>query len=124
MFTKRREANSSSQHNSEFTFDDLRMWKTYNIGAGKLISWESIRLCPQEATSLMEETPFFPTSTREMNRTTNQQKKDDEDEDSIECPNPQCMEEFHSPTELEAYLNVTAHHSAAEQVRSGLYITH
>ena len=81
-------ANSSSQHNSEFSSDDLRVWKTYNIGAGKLISWESIRLCPQEATSLMEETPFFPTSTREMNRTTNQQKKDDEDEDSIECPNP------------------------------------
>ena len=116
-------ANSSSQHNSTFNSDDLRVWKTYNIGAGKLISWESIRLCPQEATSLMEETLFFPTSTREMNRTTNQQKKDDEDEDSIECPNPQCMEEFHSLAELEAYLNVTGHHSPAEQVRSGLYNT-
>ena len=116
-------ANSSSQHKSEFTSDDLWVWKTYNIGAGKLISWESIRLCPQEATSLMEETPFFPTPTREMNRTTNQQKKDDEDEDSVECPNPQCMEEFHSLTELEAYLNVTGHHSPAEQVRSGLYNT-
>ena len=71
----------------------------------------------------MEETPFFPTPTGEMNRTTNQQKKDDEDEDSVECPNPQCMEEFHGLTELEAYLNVTGHHSPAEQVRSGLYNT-
>ena len=71
----------------------------------------------------MEETPFFPTPTREMNRTTNQQKKDDEDEDSVECPNSQCMEEFHSLIELEACLNVTGHHSPAEQVRSGLYNT-
>ena len=116
-------ANYSSQHNSEFTSDDLRVWKTYNIGTGKLISWESVILCPQEGTSLMEEKPFFPTSTREMNRTINQQKNDDKDEDSIECPNPQYMEEFHSLAELEAYLNVIGHHSPAEQVRSGLYDT-
>ena len=66
---------------------------------------------------------FFPTSTREMYRKTNQQKKDAEDEDSIECPNPQCMAEFHSRSELEAHLNVIGHHSPAEQVRRGLYDT-
>ena len=68
-------ANYSSLHNFEFTPDGLRVWKAYNIGTGKLISWESIILCPQEVTSLVEEKPFFPTSTREMYRKTNQQKK-------------------------------------------------
>ena len=116
-------ANYSSLHNFEFTPDGLRVWKAYNIGTGKLISWESIILYPQEATSLVEEKPFFPTSTREMYRKTNQQKKDAEDEDSIECPNPQCMAEFHSRSELEAHLNVIGHHSPAEQVRRGLYDT-
>ena len=58
-----------------------------------------------------------------MYRKTNQQKKDAEDEDSIECPNPQCMAEFHSRSELEAHLNVIGHHSPAEQVRRGLYDT-
>ena len=82
-------ANYSFLHNFEFTPDGLRVWKAYNIGTGKLIQWESIILCPQEATSLVEEKPFFPTSTREVDRTTDQQKKDDEDEDSTECPNPQ-----------------------------------
>ena len=56
-------------------------------------------------------------------RKTNQQKKDAEDEDSIECPNPQCMAEFHRRSELEARLNVIGHHSPAEQVRRGLYDT-
>ena len=116
-------ANYSSLHNFEFTPDGLRVWKAYNIGNGKLISWESITLCLQEATSLVEEKPFFPTSTREMYRKTNQQKKDDEDDDSIECPNPQCMQEFHSRSELEAHLNVIGHHSPAEQRRRGLYDT-
>ena len=116
-------ANYSSLHNFEFTPDGLRVWKAYNIGTGKLISWGSIILHPQEATGLVEEKPFFPTSTREMYRKTNQQKKDAEDEDSIECPNPQCMVEFHSRPELEAHLNVIGHHSPAEQVRRGLYDT-
>ena len=116
-------ANYSSLHNFEFTPDGLRVWKAYNIGTGKLISWESIILYPQEATGLVEEKSFFPTSTREMYRKTNQQKKDAEDEDSIECPNPQCMAEFHSRFELEAHLNVIGHHSPAEQVRRGLYDT-
>ena len=116
-------ANYSSLHNFEFTPDGLRVWKAYNIGTGKLISWESIILYPQEATGLVEEKSFFPTSTREMYRKTNQQKKDGEDEDSIECPNPQCMAEFHSRSELEAHLNVIGHHSPAEQVRRGLYDT-
>ena len=113
-------ANHSSLHNFEFTPDGLRVWKAYNIGNGKLISWESIILCLQEATSVVEEKPFFPTSAREMYRKTNQQKKDDEDDDSIECPNPQCMQEFHSRSELEAHLNVIGHHSPAEQRRRGL----
>ena len=109
-------ANYSSLHNFEFTPDGLRVWKAYNIGNGKLISWESIIHCLQEATSLVEEKPFFPTATREMYRKTNQQKKDDEDEDSIECPNPQCMQEFHSRPELEAHLNgITAQQSKGEQ---------
>ena len=116
-------ANYSSLHNFEFTPDGLRVWKAYNIGTGKLISWESIILYHQEATGLVEEKSFFPTSTREMYRKTNQQKKDAEDEDSIECPNPQCMAEFHSRSELEAHLNVIGHHSPAEQVRRGLYDT-
>ncbi|CAH3166930.1 unnamed protein product [Porites lobata] len=116
-------ANYSSLHNFEFTLDGLRVWKAYNIGTGKLISWESIILYLQEATGLVEEKPFFPTSTREMYRKTNRQKKEAEDEDSIECPNPQCMAEFHSRSELEAHLNVIGHHSPAEQVRRGLYDT-
>ena len=116
-------ANYSSLHNFEFTPDGLRVWKAYNIRNGKLISWESIILCLKEAISLVEETPFFPTSTREMYRKTNQQKKDDEDDDSIECPNPQCMQEFNSRSELEAHLNVIGHHSPAEQRRRGLYDT-
>ena len=51
-------ANYSSLHNFEFTPDGLRVWKAYNIGTGKLISWESVILYPQEATGLVEEKLF------------------------------------------------------------------
>ena len=51
-------ANYSSLHNFEFTPDGLRVWKAYNIGTGKLISWESVILYPQEATGVVEEKPF------------------------------------------------------------------
>ena len=53
----------------------------------------------------------------------NQSAEKAEDEDSVECPNPQCMAEFHSRSELEAHLNVIGHHSPAEQVSRRLYDT-
>lgn len=111
-------ANCSSLHNFEFTPDGLRMWKAFNIGVGKLIAWDGIILCPQGATSLVEETPFFPTTAREMNRKTNQKGQNEMDGDSLGCPHPQCAEEFHSRSELEIHLNVIAHHSP---VKIGLY---
>ena len=113
--------NYSSLHNFEFTPDGLRMWKAYNIGIGKLISWDAIVLCPQQATCLTEEKPFFTISTREMNRATTQKGRMDEDSDSFECPNPQCSEEFHSRSELETHLNVIAHHSPVGTVQRSLY---
>ena len=64
--------NYTSLHNFAFTPDGLRMWKAYNIGIGKLISWDTIVLFPQEPTCLAEEKPFFTISTREMNRATTQ----------------------------------------------------
>ena len=104
--------------NFEFTPDGLRVWKAYNIGTGKLIPWDSIILCSQQETCLKEEKQCFPTSAREMNRTSGvQQKEDDEGGDSIQCPHSQCMEEFHSRSELEARLNLIAHQSPAETVK-------
>ena len=113
--------NYSSLHNFEFTPDGLRMWKAYNIGIGKLILWDTIVLCPQQATCLTEEKPFFTISTREMNRATTQKGIMDEDSDSFECPNPQCSEEFHSRSELETHLNVIAHHNPVGTVQKSLY---
>ena len=75
-------SNYSSLHNFEFTPDGLRVWKAYHIGNGKLISWESIILCLQEATSLVEENHSFqpqqekctekPISRKKMTRMTTQ----------------------------------------------------
>ena len=113
--------NYSSLHNFEFTPDGLRMWKAYNIGIGKLISWDAIVLCPQQATCLTEEKPFFTISTKEMNRATAQKGRMDEDSESFECQNPQCSEEFHSHSELETHLNVIAHHSPVGTVQRSLY---
>ena len=112
--------NYSSLHNFEFTPGGLRMWKSYNIGIGKQISWDSI-LCPQKATCLIEENPFFPISAREMNRTTVQHGRIDEDSDSFESPHPQCSEEFHSRLELDTQLTVVAHDSPVEIVQRSLY---
>ena len=93
----------------------------FPIGIGKLISWDSIILCPQKATCLTEENPFFPISAREMNRTTVQHGRIDEDSDSFECPHPQCSEEFHSRLELDNHLTVIAHDSSVEIVQRSLY---
>ena len=51
--------NFSALHNFEFTSRGLRMWKAFKIGAGKLIAWNNIIFCLQEATCLSEDKPFF-----------------------------------------------------------------
>ena len=62
--------NFSALHNFEFTPGGLRMWKAFKIGAGKLIAWNEIIFCPQEATSLSKEKTFLPISAQEVDKTT------------------------------------------------------
>ena len=42
------------------------MWTAFTIGAGKLVRWNDILFCPQEATCLGEEKSFFAISAREI----------------------------------------------------------
>ena len=114
-------ANYSSLHNFEFSPARLRVWKAFKIGNGKLVPWDSIILSSQGAAGLKEDKAFFPTTARDMNITAKQKGACDENGNCFECPDPQCVEEFQSRSELEIHLNVIAHHSPAEPASIILY---
>ena len=57
-------ANFNSLHHFEFTQEVLHVWRAFNVGPGKFISWNKIAICPQKKTDLVEEIPFFPTTSR------------------------------------------------------------
>ena len=113
--------NFSALHNFEFTSRGLRMWKAFKIGAGKLIAWNNIIFCLQEATCLSEDKLFFVVWAREMDETTAHHGRVDDVSGTFECPHPQCSKEFLSRAELETHLSVTANHSPVKTVQRGVY---
>ena len=80
------------------------MWTAFKIGAGKLVTWNDIIFCPQEAICLGEEKSFFAISAREMS------------------PSPVLkLKEFLSCAELETHRSETANHSPVKTVQRGVY---
>ena len=82
------------------------MSRAFNVGVGKLLPWDDIIVCPQKQTQLTVESPFFQTGAREMNRQATQKRSADDVENvNLECPDPDCAEEFGSREELDLHLN-------------------
>ena len=107
--------NYSSYHSFEFTATGLRVWKAYNVGAGKLIKWNTIVIEPQGATVMKVDVPFFPVTPREIKQ---KDKVTDHDEDvgKYECPDPQCKEEFENRRDLDLHLALIGHRVAKESL--------
>ena len=70
------------------------MWKAFKIGAGKLIAWNEIIFCPQEATCHSEEKLFLPISAQEMDKTTTHYGRVDDVSGIFKYPHPPCSKEF------------------------------
>jgi hypothetical protein len=114
-------ANVSSFHNFEFTAVGLQVWKAYDVGVGKLISWDEIIIAPQEDTGLAVEVPFFATSERLMKRQTNEASSmTDAEKPNLECPDPKCSEEFKSSEELKLHLDIMGHNFLSEDKKESL----
>ena len=79
------------------------MWTAFTIGAGKLVTWNDIIFCPQEAICLGEEKSFFAISAREIS------------------PSPVLkLKEFLSCAELETHRSETANYSPVKTVQRGV----
>ncbi|RMX49004.1 hypothetical protein pdam_00023502 [Pocillopora damicornis] len=74
-FFSRLSAKRNALHNFEFTSRGLRMWKAFKIGAGKLIAWNNIIFCLQEATCLSEDKLFFVSISLDPKRKSRLQKE-------------------------------------------------
>ena len=83
------------------------MWKAFKIGAGKLIAWNEIIFCPQEATCHSEENLFLPISAQEMDKTTTHYGRVDDVSGIFKYPHPPCSKEFCWKL-FEVWLQITA----------------
>jgi hypothetical protein len=110
--------NYSKLHNFELTSNELRVWKAFNIGQGKLVSLEKVVRCPDGATKLREEVPSFPTSERKFGSKTTAEAHS---EKKYECPEPSCNEEFEKHSDLDFHLNIVGHSTVSYPVKESLY---
>ena len=67
-------AQFSNFHNFHFEEnEEIRMWRAYGIGEGKLLPYSSIVVHPQKATGIKTCQLFFPFESRTMERETEKQ---------------------------------------------------
>ena len=83
---------SFTEHNAQFW--ETSNGKAFKIGAGKLIAWNEIIFCPQEATCLGEEKLFLPISAQEMDKTTTHYGRVDDVSGIFKYLHPPCSKEF------------------------------
>ena len=112
--------NYSNLHNFKFTHEGLRVWRAFNVGPGKFIPWNDIVICPQTKRNLLDEIPFFPTTSRRF--ALREQSKAEVNEDKLfECPETSCTEEFQSQADLDLHMNLFDHLTMPKPVNEGLY---
>ena len=103
----------SELHNFRYEKTGLRMWKAYDVGPGKLISWDSFYVTHQETTniSLQEGEEFFKFSeTRELQTKKQEKGQSSESRASLfVCPEEHCNSNFDSFSELELHIEVGMH---------------
>ena len=92
------------------------MWKAFKIGAGKLIAWNEIIFCPQEATCHSEENCFSQSQRKRWIRRLRTMEESMMSVASSNIPIPRAQKNF-----LETLRSVTANHSPVKTVRSGVY---
>ena len=81
-----------TEHNAQFW--ETSNGKAFKIGAGKLIAWNEIIFCPQEATCLGEEKLFLTISAQEMDKTTTHYGRVDDVSGIFKYLHPPCSKEF------------------------------
>ena len=97
-----------------FTWDNkgLRVWRAYDIGPGKLTSFDDVVVEQQEATGLIVQENvdlFTMRNARHLNVSTpeiNDTEEPSEEGHLFECPEPGCQEVFKSFCELEIHAEI------------------
>ncbi|KAK2568855.1 hypothetical protein P5673_006904 [Acropora cervicornis] len=102
----------SAMHDFSYQQDGLRVWKAFQVGPGKLITWDEIYIKHQGATDLITEQENFGF----IPRVTHGSAHDNGDAESsselglvLECPEPACARTFRSVEEMQLHLSVGQH---------------
>lgn len=102
----------SELHNFKYEEKGVRTWKSYDIGLGKVIPWESLYVEHQGPTniSLQEGQAFFNTSeTRKLSVSKDQENKSEDQPSLFVCPEAGCSCTFDSFSEFELHIEVGLH---------------
>ena len=96
----------SSYHNFAYETGGVRVWKSYGIGPGKLIPYDSLFKRHQSSTDLVivEPEDFFPFKDTRLYKSARAEK-----DGVFPCPESGCQMIFEKFSDLEAHLDVGDH---------------
>ena len=113
----------SAMHDFSHQQDGLRVLKAFQIGAGKLITWDEIYVKHQGATDLTTEQEnfgFTPRVTHKRAHYNGDAESSCELGQVLECPEPACARTFKSLEEMELHISVGQHtESVYDKFRRG-----
>lgn len=104
----------SAQHDFSYQRDGLRVWKAFQVGPGKFISWDEIYIKQQSATDLITEQENFGFTPRVTHGSAHNSGEAQSSSELglglvLECPEPACARTFRSVEEMEKHLSVGQH---------------
>ena len=94
----------SSYHNFAYETRGVRVWKSYGIGPGKLIPYDSPFKRHQSSTDLVVVEDFFPFKDTRLYKSARVEK-----DGVFPCPESGCQMIFEKFSDLEAHLDVGDH---------------
>ena len=103
---------SSAMHDFSYQPSGLRVWKTFQVGPGKLIPWDDIYVVHQHATELLIEEENFDFTSRKIRgilTDCSDEESSEEEAPLFECPDPGCARTFKSVEDMELHVSVGQH---------------
>ena len=114
----------SKFHNFSFENKDIRVWRCYGIGSGKIVPYNSLIVQPQSSSSMVTKEPFFPIGQPRVLKP--ERKTTKEGVAVFVCPEPGCTKTFARFADFELHLDVGEHvihkepdqqHNAYDKIR-------
>ena len=101
----------SAMRSFSYETGGLRVWKAFQVGPGKLISWNDIYVSHQSATDLMIEKGNFAFVRRKIHKNSRDSSDTESSDEApvFQCPDPGYARTFSSVEDVELHISIGQH---------------